>query len=226
MADWIQNMDADVVLLQEVDFGSKRSHFIQELDYLSRKCGLLYRSKEISWDAPYVPYPGLKPSHQFGKICSGGGIISRFPIHPIFSEHLPKPRENSAIYNWFYLSRYLQIVETAGVRFCNLHLEAFSPDNRELHQVKLQNRLIDYDIHLAGGDFNGSIELSNEILEKYEAHAAPRPTFPSVDATQTLDGFILKKNHFKIIQLKTLDTGSVSDHFPVFLELESSSALR
>jgi endonuclease/exonuclease/phosphatase family metal-dependent hydrolase len=225
MSELVRNLDIDVVLLQEVDFRSKRSHDLPELDILSRKSGLIYRAEEVSWDHPYVPFPGLLPSQQFGRIQSGGGILSRFPIRSVFSEALPKPKENLALYNWFYLSRYLQVVDIEGVRFCNLHLEAFSKDNRELHQVKLQNRLIDYGIDVAGGDFNGSIELSPELKLTYEAHPSPEPTFPSNAPVETLDGFILKKGRFKTTKLTTLNTGTVSDHFALLLEVESAGPL-
>jgi endonuclease/exonuclease/phosphatase family metal-dependent hydrolase len=221
MGDLIRTLNVDVVLLQEVDFAAKRSHFIPELDIISRKSGLLYRAEEVSWDHAYVPFPGLNPANQFGKIKSGGGILSRHPIQSIFSEHLPKPKENSALYNWFYLSRYLQMVEIAGVRFCNLHLEAFSKDNRALHQVKFQNRLIDYQIDIAGGDFNGSIDLSPDLQTTYDAHPSPEPTSPSQQPNETLDGFVVQKNRFKNVSVKTLNTGTVSDHFALLLEVET-----
>jgi len=220
MAELIEGMDADIVLLQEVDFFSKRSHYQDQLGTLSRKSGLLYHQAAVSWDAPYVPYPGLSPKNQFGRIKSGGGILSRFPIKNIQLDLLPKPRENGKLYNFFYLNRYLQMVEIEGHRLCNLHLEAFSKENRELQWVKLQDRLIDYDLDLAAGDFNGTGELSESVAKKWTTHFAPEPTFPSPDPDQTLDGFILKNERFKNIRIKTLNSGTVSDHFPVFLEVD------
>jgi endonuclease/exonuclease/phosphatase family metal-dependent hydrolase len=222
MSELIRNLDVDIVLIQEVDFYARRSHYLPELDILSRKSGLIYRDAEVSWDHPYVPFPGLSPSGQFGRVKSGGGILSRYPIKRIFSEQLPKPRENGGLYNWFYLNRYLQIVEIEGLRLCNLHLEVFSKENRELHLVKLQNRLIDYGIDLAGGDFNGAISLSPEIEAYYEAHSAIEPTFPSSAPTEALDGFILKKGRFQNVNLSTVNSGSVSDHFAFLFEADSA----
>ena len=218
MSELIHNLQVDIVLLQEVDFDSKRSHHVQQLDQLARTSGLLYRHECESWNAFYVPYPGLKPNRQFGQVKSGGGILSRFPIQPILTELLPKPRENSKLYNFFYLHRYLQIVEIQGVRICNLHLEAFSTDNRELHLVKLQNRLLDYEVDLAGGDFNGAIILSDEIQKGWKAEPTPEPTFPSNDPKEYLDGFIVKKGRFKDYRLTRLISGSASDHFPLLFE--------
>ena len=220
MSELIRNTNVDIAFLQEVDFHAKRSHYSDQLGQLARKSGLLYRNECVSWDSPYVPYPGLNPKRQFGPTRSGGGIISRFPIQPVLSELLPKPRENGRLFNWFYLHRYLQMVEIQGLKLCNLHLEAFSPDNRELHLVKLQNRLIDYDLDIAGGDFNGDILLSSEIEQKWKDEPTPEPTYPSINPTDFLDGFVVKKNKFKSYQVTRLESGSVSDHFPLLLELE------
>ena len=222
ISEMIRNLKIDIALFQEVDFHSQRSHFYPELDTISRKTGLIYRSEEVSWDHPYIPYPGLNPMNHFGKMRSGGGIISRFPIRPVFSEHLPKPEENLALYNWFYLNRYFQIVDIKGIRFCNLHLEAFSKENRLLHLSLLQNRLMDYKIDIAGGDFNGSIELTRKTLETYDTFLSPEATYPTPEAKDAIDGFVIAKNRFLNIKTLTLNTGTVSDHFPVLLELNQS----
>ncbi len=219
MSELIRNLNIDVVLLQEVDFHARRSAYIHELDYLARKSGLLYRNELISWDSPYVPYPGINPKRHFGRIVSGGGILSKYPIKPVQMDLLPKPREFSKIFNWFYLNRYLQMVDIESIRFCNLHLEAFAQENRELHLVKLQDRIRDYQIDIAGGDFNGQIHLSDEISKEWLAVPTPEPSFPCNDPKQYLDGFILKKSRFPEFKVKTLSSGIVSDHFPVLIEL-------
>jgi hypothetical protein len=220
MATLIKKVDADIVLLQEVDFDSKRSHHQNQLEILSRKSNLLYRSECVTWDRLYVPYPGLNPFHHFGRVKSGGGILSKFPIEKIQSDLLPKPRENTKAYNYFYLHRFLQMVEIAGVRICNLHLEAFSKDNRELHLIRLQDRLLDYQIDLAAGDFNDDILLPEKASTLYSALPAPRPTFPSSEPKETLDGFIIKKTGFQNPRISVPDSGQFSDHLPVLFEID------
>jgi endonuclease/exonuclease/phosphatase family metal-dependent hydrolase len=223
MSDFIRNLDIDIALLQEVDFDSRRSHHIHQLDWISRKSGLLYRNEIVSWNHPYVPYPGLNPKKQFGRVLSGGGIISKYPLCTIQNDLLPKPRENSRLYNFFYLSRYLQMASVElpvhTLKLCNLHLEAFSEDNRELHLIKLQDRLKDYELDLVGGDFNGRFDLLPQMKDTYTAHLAPEPTFPSLHPDQTLDAFISKNGSFTEIKVQTLNTGTLSDHFPVLIEV-------
>lgn len=218
MSAFIKNLEIDIVLLQEVDFHSRRSHYINQLDWLSRKSGLLYRNELVTWNSLYVPFPGVSPKNHFGRIQSGGGILSRFPIRPLQNDLLPKPRENSKLYNFFYLHRFLQMVAVElperELRLCNLHLEAFSQDNRELHLIKLQDRIKDYEIEIAAGDFNGPCEVLPQFQDHWTAKFPGEPTFPSLHADQILDGAIVQ-NTIKDITVQTLNTGTLSDHFPV-----------
>jgi len=226
MSEFLKHVQIDVALLQEVDFHSRRSHFIEELDWLARRSGLLHRQSFVTWDAPYVPYPGLNPKNHFGRIVSGGGILSRYPLEPLHCELLPKPRENSRLYNWFYLSRFLQAVSVqtpvGDLKVCNLHLEAFSAKNREMQLQRLQDRLTENDWSLAGGDFNGEFELREGMSPDWRAYPAPEPTFPSLRPDQKLDGFIVKSGDFSQVTIETLNTGTLSDHFPVLLEVNLS----
>jgi len=222
ISNLVKDLHIDVVFLQEVDFNSKRSCFVNQLDWISRTSDLNYRLPIVSWDREYVPYPGLNPKNHFGKVVSGGGVISRFPLHLIKNDLLPKPRENSFLYNFFYLHRFIQIFKInlpdLEINCANLHLEAFSQDNRELHLVRMQDRLVDYDLDLTGGDFNGSVELSEERKKKWNLQMSPSPSFPQQNAI--LDGWISNKNKIRIERITTLDTGTISDHLPVLIEVE------
>jgi endonuclease/exonuclease/phosphatase family metal-dependent hydrolase len=214
----------DIALLQEVDFNSSRSHHQNQLDLLAEQSGLTHRAPLITWTCPYVPYPGLEPRTHFGSVCSGGGILSRFPIQPLRTELLPKPGENSLIYNFFYLHRFLQIVETGGLKICNLHLEAFSKTNRALHLEHLARRLEKDQIDLAAGDFNGEISLPETLRGRFEECVQGAPTFPSNHPTDHLDHFIIKKGVCQNRALRVPETGTLSDHLPVLLEAEFEKA--
>jgi len=213
----IRTIDPDVAFLQEVDFDSHRSHGQNQLEFLAGATDLSHHRPIMSWNVPYLPYPGLNPLHHFGKTASGGAILSRKPIRVIQEDLLPQPREYNPIYRMLYLHRYLQIAETFGLKVCNLHLEAFSSDNRELHLVELQDRLIDHDIDIAGGDFNGEFSLKPEREDRWTARSCDQPTFPSDQPSRKLDGFIVKKSRFPDARVETLNSGVVSDHFPSIL---------
>jgi endonuclease/exonuclease/phosphatase family metal-dependent hydrolase len=105
----------------------------------------------------------------------------------------------------------------------NLHLEAFSEENRELHLHRLNERILELKPDVCGGDFNGTIGLRESLTGEFLATPAPAPTFPAPAPLSVLDGFILKKDRVRSHRLQVPDTGTFSDHFPVLLELEIQS---
>lgn len=138
MAGVIRESRANVVLLQEIDFDSDRSHNVDQLARLaelSRATGLRYAARALSWKAGYVPFPYWPPRLHFGRMRSGGAVLSRFPVtHNRVTLH-PKPRSNSWVVNAFYLFRFSQVVRIAWgeteVVIVNSHLEAYDTANRE-----------------------------------------------------------------------------------------------
>jgi endonuclease/exonuclease/phosphatase family metal-dependent hydrolase len=217
MAELIRTVDPDIALLQEVDLGSHRSHNHNQLEVLAASTGLPHHQPIVSWDIPYLPYPGVNPLHHFGKVVSGGGILSKKPIRLIQEDLLPQPSEYNPVYRMLYLHRYLPIVETSDLKICNLHLEAFSTANRALHLAELQDHLVDHDIDVAGGDFNGEFSLKSEREEDWVARPCALASFPSDQPAQKLDGFIVKRTRFSHVRVETLDAGVVSDHLPSVL---------
>lgn len=158
MAETIKAQNADIVLLQEVDFDSHKSHNIDQLKYLSDKLGM-NRAYAVSWDLNYLPFPYWPVSSHFKKVSSGGGILSRFPITDNKVVLWDKPKSNAWWYNIFYLFRYSQI---ATVRFngkdnviVNSHLEAFDKTNRQRQARELSQVLKEREsVLVVGGDFN------------------------------------------------------------------------
>ena len=161
IAALIVSQNADIVLIQEIDFESDRSHRIRQDVYLAGKTGLGYVAKAITWDANYVPFPYWPVSRHFGMVNSGGIILSRFPLSKANTQLLPKPENNGFLYNAFYLFRYHQ---TASVTvngndyvLVNNHLEAFDVANRMDQARSLANTvrsLGDENLLAFGGDFN------------------------------------------------------------------------
>lgn len=135
IGDAIKDSNADIVLLQEVDFGSRRSHYVNQLEELSKMTGLRYAAKALSWKANYVPFPYWPPSRHFGRVRTGGAVLSRYPIISNTVTLHPKPENNTLFYNAFYLFRYSQHVrvETGDkvLSVINNHFEAFDSPSRE-----------------------------------------------------------------------------------------------
>jgi endonuclease/exonuclease/phosphatase family metal-dependent hydrolase len=181
----------------------------------------------VSWENAYVPFPfDVLPQNHFGKMLSGGGVLSKHPLHSIANEFLLKPPENSRIYNHFFPQRYLQIfrVDLGGgtsLNCANLHLECFSENTRAQHLGQLMQSMSDCDLAIAGGDFNGPFALSEEAAAatQLEINFSPLPSFPSEN--RSLDAWLTNKERVTVKNVTTITSaGLVSDHCPVLIELE------
>lgn len=158
MAKVIRDSGADIVLIQEADFDSDKSHNIDQLKYLAEKLGM-NRAYALGWDLNYLPFPYWPVQDHFGKVSSGGGVLSKFPILSNDIAHWDKPASNSWWYNLFYLDRYSQFVsiQIKGRKYVlvNSHLEAFDKIQRKKQASKLALRLESAkNLLVSGGDFN------------------------------------------------------------------------
>lgn len=154
----IKDWDADVVCLQEVDFDSSRSHGMNQAQYIAKKSGHPYVAEAVSWESNYIPFPYWPMKNNFGRMKSGGAIISKYPLSDHEVVLLAKPMANPWLYNLFYLHRYFQKV-TINVgekefKIINLHLEAFDKVDRKFQTSKLVQKVKDEKIDIVTGDFN------------------------------------------------------------------------
>ena len=175
MSEILCKENADLILLQEIDFSAKRTHGVDQLQFFAEKCGYPFRAYARSWKHLYVPFPYWPLKDNFGQIDSGGGILSRFPILKNQVHLMAKPKNNPWWYNLFYPFRYLQKVQVSlegkNLWVINLHLEAFKHKNRE-KQAKALIKLVKQSkekILLIGGDFNTLPELAkNKVFGSTE----------------------------------------------------------
>jgi len=158
----VRDSGADVVLLQEIDFDSARSHYTDQLEELSRITGLRYAARAVSWKAGYVPWPTWSPRRHFGAISSGGAVLSRYPITANRVTLHPKPGRYSWLHDAFYLFRYSQYVQLQwgdrNVAVLNNHLEGFDAVNRA-EQARALSDLVPAlaeanSLVIVGGDLN------------------------------------------------------------------------
>ncbi|MEN8153780.1 MAG: endonuclease/exonuclease/phosphatase family protein [Acidobacteriota bacterium] len=124
----------EIICFQEIDFNSKRSHYINQMDYLSGYLKYKYGAYAVNWNKRYVPFPYWPPSAHFKKILSGQSVLSVFPIRKSNRIVLEMPK-NPFYYNLFYLNRLIQTTEikinNKIIIVMNIHLEAFDKKTRE-----------------------------------------------------------------------------------------------
>ncbi|HXH30286.1 MAG TPA: endonuclease/exonuclease/phosphatase family protein [Bacteriovoracaceae bacterium] len=162
----IKNWNPDILCLQEVDFDSYRSHGINQARYLAQKAGYPYVAEAVSWESNYIPFPYLPVKNNFGRISSGGAVLSKYPLSNHQVTLLAKPAAQPWWYNLFYLHRYFQRVTveigTKKIRLLNLHLEAFDKVDREGQVKKLMALAASGGPDMLVGDFNMVPEIATK----------------------------------------------------------------
>lgn len=148
----------DILCFQEIDFDSQRSHGMNQAQYVALKAAYPYVAEALSWEANYVPFPYWPISSHFGRMKSGGAVLSKYPITSHVVHLLKKPSSQPWWYNMFYPHRYFQQVEIElgdkKIKLINLHLEAFDKVDRKSQVQSLVELVRKERIDLAAGDFN------------------------------------------------------------------------
>lgn len=157
----LREVDADLVLLQEVDRGSDRTSRIdQHLGLLHRAPYPVHASTPY-YRNPYVPYP---PIRHLGRMDMHLSVLSRFGVAGAARWQLPMLHE-SWLRQQFNLRRAVLSVDVARphgapLRVMDVHLSAFSRGDGTLpRQVEAVEALLEATDALAmpwllAGDFN------------------------------------------------------------------------
>ena len=158
LAEKIDEVKPDILLLQEIDVDSKRSSYIDEVQWLLDHTYFNYGAYASMWQAQYVPSDGL------GRINVGNAILSRWEITEAERIQLPLRGDQDAMTKYFYLRRNILKTKIAlpGVDnfyVVDTHLSAFSTDDTKKNQVERYKDELDKlnsagAIFITGGDFN------------------------------------------------------------------------
>jgi endonuclease/exonuclease/phosphatase family metal-dependent hydrolase len=173
LAEILKDIDADIVLLQEVDFDSKRSSNIDEGKYLASLAGYNYISK-----APTLRKKiHLSFNMLIGKIEHGLCILSKYPIE--YSENIIFDHTNEIPFfaAWLFDPHGAQkcSINFNGtiINIINLHLDPWSQQSRENQIEFLKEQWLTGTIMptILGGDFNSLSPFAKK--EGYYLQDAP-----------------------------------------------------
>lgn len=158
LAAAIRHFDPDVVLLQEVDLRSKRSAYVNELQYLLDRTELNYGVYASAWKADYVPSDGL------GAVDSGNAVMSRWPLHDARVVALSLRTDQGAAERYFYYRRTMLVTQTdvpggAPLSVVNVHTDAYGTDGTKLRHIQRFEQELD-DLDAAGQRFVGGGDLN------------------------------------------------------------------
>lgn len=159
--DMLRAIDADIMLLQEVDTGSKRSFDMDQWRQYEFDFGNYESRYALNYSCNYVPYP--LPT--IGEVHSGIATYSRYDIAGATRYSLPCP------FGWpirvANLKRCLLVTRipiegrTQELVVVNLHLEAYDDGDGRAVQTEMLMQILQKEYEkgnyvIAGGDFNQS----------------------------------------------------------------------
>ncbi|MFB0515273.1 MAG: endonuclease/exonuclease/phosphatase family protein [Candidatus Neomarinimicrobiota bacterium] len=157
LAEKIRAVDPDILLLQEVDVDSKRSAYVDQMQYLLDNTALNYGVYASMWRTQFAPSDGL------GRTDIGPAILARWPLGEAERIALALRTDQDAVTKYFYLRRCivkanLQLPGRDDFYLVNVHTSAWQAETKVKHidRFKAELDLIDAGggLFVAGGDFN------------------------------------------------------------------------
>lgn len=175
IADILRHIDADIVLLQEVDFDARRSQYIDQARFLAQAANYPYVAKGSYQREKFHPH--LYGMH--GRINHGLCILSRFPLISNQMRVFNFAQSMPFYLKWLYTPHGAQKVQMKingkVINVFNVHLEPWEQQKRE-EEIQI---ITDWtkNIHeplIIGGDFNAT---PPEDPEKKGYHLQDAPWF-------------------------------------------------
>jgi len=160
IADKLNNIDADIVLLQEVDFLSKRSGYINQIQVLLDNTNLNYGCYASMYKTDFTPSDGL------GMVDGGNAILSKYKLDEAERIQLALRTDQPSLDQYFYLRRNIlkakiPDLSQEGKDFyaVNIHATAFATDDTKQNHINKYIEVLDEidnagNIFVTGGDLN------------------------------------------------------------------------
>ncbi len=157
IASFINQTSPHILFVQEIDVDSKRSAFVDQVDWLLENTHFQYAVYAPHWRASFIPSEGL------GRMDSGNAVFSVVPLSGAKRIGLPLIDEQNFVVRYFYLRRNLLHVRAhineKPLHLLNTHLSAYAKDGTKRKQLNIVYDYLDsIDSHkepfIIGGDFN------------------------------------------------------------------------
>jgi len=196
----ITQINPDILYLQEVDIDSKRSAYVDQLQWILDHSDLNYAYYGSQWKSDYVPSDGI------GRMNSGSAILSKYPLKDAKRIPLDLIDEQSGIVQYFYLRRNILratvTINKKDVVAVTTHTSAYSVDDTRLKQLKQIKTEVDNinstgQKFILGGDFN-SIPPNSKVYEKFDDGACDDdPNFAAQSFKDELDFMSMFINNYE-----------------------------
>jgi len=199
--DFLRDETLDAAALCEVDAGSRRTRWIDQVELLAQRSGLTHSA--------------FFPTRVVGaRVNQGNAVCARTPVRIVRNHPLPGVGE----------PRFLSEAELtlAGLRVRLLVTHLSLERTLRVPQIHHIAEIVDrnQDPTILTGDFNISEEAELRLLdETHLERAASAPTFPAWGPTRYLDHVFVSR-HFTVANVYSYDDKLFSDHLPLVVELE------
>ena len=158
LAAEIDAIDPDIILLQEVDRESKRTQYIDQVQWLLNHTDMNYAAYASMWKAQVIPSDGI------GRIDVGNVVMSKWEIEEAERIQLSPRTDQDALTQMFYLRRNvlktkIDIPEKDNFYAVNIHVTAFATDDTKQKHIDKFKEIIGEmneaeNTFVAGGDLN------------------------------------------------------------------------
>ena len=157
IAKKINDSNVDIVLMQEVDVQSKRSSYIDQVQWLLDNTGMNYGVYASKWKSQIILADGI------GRVDAGNLILSKWKLEDAKRHQLALRGDQDGLTQLFYLRRNVITakVDMPGTPFfaVNAHLTAFAIDDTKQKHISGFKNILDDIVasgfnFVAGGDLN------------------------------------------------------------------------
>lgn len=215
LAEVINRTRPDLVALQEVDVGVRRSGRVHQAQELGRLTGMAVR---------------FGPTQHYEGGLFGNAVLTRLPILDVAIHPLPYTESTPERVTYPRGAIAVVVMGPGGrpVRFVSTHFQHNVPEDR-VEEAKAINELFagpdDPMPTILAGDMNATPDSEPvQILRQRWTDASddpPAPTAPSVNPRSRIDYiFYRPESRFRLVQAEVIDEAMASDHRPVFVVLE------
>lgn len=215
LAKVINQTRPDLVALQEVDVGVKRSGRVHEARRLAELTGMAVR---------------FGPTQHYEGGLFGNAVLTRYKILDVQIHPLPYTESTSQRTTYPRGAIAVTVRAPGGqpLRFISTHFQHNVPEDR-VAEAKAINRLFADDQNstptILAGDMNATPQSEPiKILLHEWTVAIEKPPVPSAPATAPRSRidyvFFRPANKFRLASTKVIDEPVASDHLPVFAGLE------
>ena len=166
-AEYINRVDPDILLLQEVAVDSKQAAYVDQVQYLLDHTDLNYGVYASMWRVQNAPSDGL------GRADIGPATLSRWPLDSAERIGLPLRTDQDALTTYFYLRRCIlkaMVPQLDDLFVVNVHTSAWQAETKLKHINRFKEELdainTDGGLFVAGGDLN-TLPLGSQVISDF-----------------------------------------------------------